>query len=162
MRFGQHTILTRRYALRGSSPRAIVQGGFLCAHIIGFSSPQNGDKCGSISVKLNVKIIQRHLNKFSKRLPKNVHAVVILDNAGYHKSPKIVWPNNVTPWFLPPYSPELNPAERPWHHIRSRSLAGVLYKNIQEIKRKGYAAWMKLTPEILKSLTRTPLVRMFD
>ena len=162
MRFGQQTIITKRYAIKGSSPRVVVQGGFKCSNIIGFSSPQDGDKCASISEKLNVKVIQKHVNKFAKRLDKDVIAVVILDNAGYHKSPKLKWPDNVVPWFVPPYSPELNPAERPWHHIKNNYLNGALYKNMQEIRRKGYAAWAKLSAELIKSLTRTPLVKMFD
>ena len=43
----------------------------------------------------------------------HVHAVMALDQAGWHGSKKLTVPNNVSLARLPPYSPELNPAERP-------------------------------------------------
>ncbi len=45
-------------------------------------------------------------------LPAHVHAVMVLDQAGWHGSKKLTAPNNVSLAPLPPYSPELNPAER--------------------------------------------------
>lgn len=45
----------------------------------------------------------------------NIH--IIWDNAGYHKSEKIqlfIKGTKITPHYLPPYSPNLNPIERLW------------------------------------------------
>lgn len=44
-------------------------------------------------------------------------SVVIMDNAAFHKSPRI--PEMLTDYghqllFLPPYSPDLNPIEKKW------------------------------------------------
>jgi transposase len=41
-------------------------------------------------------------------------AVLALDNAGWHTSTKLALPEGVHLAFLPPYSPELQPAERLW------------------------------------------------
>lgn len=38
--------------------------------------------------------------------------VLVLDNAGWHAPPDLVVPKGLV--FLPPYSPELQPAERLW------------------------------------------------
>jgi transposase len=43
---------------------------------------------------------------------------VVLDNAPSHKKQAVQWPDGMTPLFLPPYSPELNPAEQVFRMLR--------------------------------------------
>ncbi len=38
----------------------------------------------------------------------------MLGNAGWHGPKGLAVPDGITPVFLPPYSPELQPAERLW------------------------------------------------
>jgi hypothetical protein len=53
--------------------------------------------------------------------PEAVH-VVIWDNAGFHQKPgDPSIPPNVRILPLPPYCPELNPAERAWRFIRDET-----------------------------------------
>ena len=40
------------------------------------------------------------------------HAVLIVDQAGWHLTPKLAIPDNITVLALPPRSPELNPVEK--------------------------------------------------
>jgi transposase len=42
------------------------------------------------------------------------HIVLVLDNAGWHGPEGLERPDGMTLVFLPPYSPELQPAERVW------------------------------------------------
>src|ERR671916_368747 len=42
------------------------------------------------------------------------HIVLVLDNAGWHGPKGLAVPDGITLVFLPPYSPELQPAERLW------------------------------------------------
>lgn len=42
------------------------------------------------------------------------HIVLVLDGAGWHTSQKLTVPDGMSLIFLPPYSPELQPAERLW------------------------------------------------
>jgi transposase len=44
--------------------------------------------------------------------------VVLLDNAGWHVAKRLAVPANVVLHFLPPYTPELQPAEPLWPLIR--------------------------------------------
>ena len=53
----------------------------------------------------------------------NEGSIIILDNATFHK--KSVLPNiakryNCEVWFLPPYSPDLNPIEKKWAWLKKR------------------------------------------
>jgi len=50
-------------------------------------------------------------------------AILIQDNASYHKSEEVwAWFSSNRSWLevhqLPPYSPQFNPAERLWQHTR--------------------------------------------
>ena len=47
------------------------------------------------------------------------HAVVLLDQAGWHTSAKLKVPKNISLLPLPPKSPELNPTENIWQYLRA-------------------------------------------
>ncbi len=49
--------------------------------------------------------------------PDNLN-VVQLDNGRFHHSNTLKIPDNILLSFQPPYSPELNPIERVWQHIK--------------------------------------------
>jgi transposase len=57
------------------------------------------------------------------------HFVLIMDQAGWHKSRKLKWPDGITVLPLPPYSPELNPTENLWHYMRSHYLSNRCYED---------------------------------
>jgi|GEM_PF-5184185 len=40
--------------------------------------------------------------------------LLVIDGAGWHRSEQVVVPNGIHLLLLPPYSPELQPAERLW------------------------------------------------
>jgi hypothetical protein len=46
--------------------------------------------------------MQQHLNEIAKQVAPVSHAVVLLDNAGWHKAKKLKWPGNLSPLFVPP------------------------------------------------------------
>ena len=39
---------------------------------------------------------------------------VFLDNGAFHKAKRLLIPDNIALCFIPPYLPELNPAEKVW------------------------------------------------
>ena len=81
--------------------------------------------------------------------------MLVLDRAGWHVAKGLRVPANVTLLHLPPYSPELNGAERIWGYLRSHYLSNRVFKDYDEIFEAIKAAWNKLDAERLKSLTRT-------
>ncbi len=47
---------------------------------------------------------------------------VILDNAAFHKSPRtteLIKSANCSLLYLPPYSPDFNPIEQKWGHVKN-------------------------------------------
>ena len=55
----------------------------------------------------------RHLRARDRRGPRR-SIVLVLDNAGWHGPEDLAVPDGISLVFLPPYSPELQPAERLW------------------------------------------------
>jgi hypothetical protein len=61
----------------------------------------------------------------AQTLPATEPVVVVLDNVGYHKSHALreVWrrhANQLEPFFLPAYAPQLNLIERLWRHLKAK------------------------------------------
>jgi transposase len=77
---------------------------------------------------------------------------LLLDNGAFHKGKNLLIPKNIRLLFLPPYSPELNPAELVWLNMK-RKTTNVISKTMEELKIKIDEIVNKLiTPEFIKSL----------
>jgi putative transposase len=63
-----------------------------------------------------------HLAEISQMVTSGSHAVLLLDQAGWHLSDKLSVPDNITLMPLPPKAPELNPVENIWQFIRDNWL----------------------------------------
>ena len=63
------------------------------------------------------------LDELSQAVAPDTHAVVLMDRAGWHVAKDLAIPANLTPLFLPAYSPELNAIERVWLYLRERFLS---------------------------------------
>lgn len=59
------------------------------------------------------------LDELSEAYPEH-HLLVVLDGAPSHRSEQITHPENISLVMLPPYSPELDPAERWFQEFRRK------------------------------------------
>ena len=71
-----------------------------------------------------------HLAEISRTVTPGAHAVLLLDQAGWHLSAKLDVPNNITLMPLPPKSPELNPVENIWQFIRDNWLSNRVFQSM--------------------------------
>ena len=69
---------------------------------------------------------QIFLDKLSSEHPKTL-IIMVLDNGSFHKAKRLKIPDNIKLVFLPPYSPELNPAEKLWARFK-RAFTNKLFK----------------------------------
>ena len=95
------------------------------------------------------------LARFSQTLPAGVHAVLVLDQAGWHGKAALNVPENITLLPLPPYAPELNPVERVWLYLRERFLSFRLYQDEEAIVDALCTAWNTLCDEAGRITTLT-------
>jgi transposase len=96
-------------------------------------------------------MMQMYLDEFSASLG-NEKSILIMDQAGWHKSKALNIPANIDIWFLPPYSPELNPVERLWKFIKFNTLHNRLYDSLSQLEKVIVAFFGTLTNEMLMKL----------
>jgi len=75
-----------------------------------------------------------------------------MDGAGWHKSKDLQVPSNITILYLPPYSPELNPVERLWQHIKDNILSNRLYETLEAMEEKLSSFITELKNDTVKSI----------
>ena len=77
--------------------------------------------------------------------------IMFLDNGAFHKAEKLKIPENIVLFFLPPYSPELNPAEKVWWVLKRETNLQV-FKSMRELQSYIDMAIKKeiTVPEIIK------------
>ena len=159
-REGQKGRTGHRWFTRGVRPPGRRDRRFLSTYIFAAVRPGHDDAFALVLPEARVVTMDMFLAQFSETLPAGVHAVLMLDQAGWHGRAALQVPDNITLLPLPPYSPELNPVERVWLYLRERFLSFRLYRNEQAIVDALCAAWNALRDEIgrLTSLTSYPWI----
>jgi transposase len=99
-------------------------------YVYGFTRPRTGATFASLLPRVNAEWMADALAALAG------HAVpdgrkVLVDNAGWHLAKRLVVPANVVLHFLPPCTPELQPAEPLWPLIRE----SVANRSIRRIDR---------------------------
>lgn len=151
-RFGQQGTNTRMWAKTGSRPTAVKQTRYEWVYLYAAVEPKTGASVALQAPSVNTGTMNVFLKMLSEELGPRDHAVLIMDQAGWHKAKALVMPANITVLYLPPYSPELNPVERLWAYLRSHYLSNRAYDDYQHLLDAGADAWQQLTPDTLKSV----------
>ena len=88
-------------------------------YVYGFVHPHSGKTVWYLLPVVNTPAMQAVLDNFAQAVGAGAdkHVVLVLDNAGWHTSHELRVPEGITLLFLPPYSPELQPAERLWDGV---------------------------------------------
>lgn len=122
--------------------------------------PATGDDFTLVLPEVSTRATRLFFDAFAGTLAQDVHAVVVLDGAGWHQLRQADIPDNITLVPLPPYSPELNPVERVWLYLRERFLSLRVLDDDDAILDACCDAWNALTsePGRLQSLCAYPWI----
>lgn len=155
-RIGQKGTLTRVWARIGSRPRAPRDTRYQWAYIFGAVCPQRAIGAALVLPYVNRQAMNLHLQEISRAVAPGAHAVLVLDGAGWHTSPTLQVPDNITLLPLPPYAPELNPVENVWEYLRANNLAIRVCDTYDAIVDSCCEAWSSFvaTPGRIASITR--------
>jgi transposase len=88
-----------------------------------------------------------HLAEIAAAVSPGAHAVLLLDQAGWHISGKLAVPTNITLLALPPKCPELNPAENVWEFMRANWLSNKVFQSYEAIVDHCCEAWNNLVDQ---------------
>lgn len=115
-RVGLQPIIRRGWAKKRIPFIAPVRPRYQWLYLYAFVNPSTGESFWLLLPSINIRLMSLALTQFaqwsgagSKR-----RILLVMDRAGWHTSKQLVMPNGITPILLPPYTPELQPAERLW------------------------------------------------
>jgi transposase len=85
-----------------------------------------------------------HLAEIAATVAPAAHAILLVDQAGWHMSTRLIVPANITIIPLPPKCPELNPVENVWQFLRDNWLSNHVFKSYDDLVDHCCAAWNRL------------------
>lgn len=131
-RFGLKSWQRRRWCPFGVRPPWVVQDKYEWFWLYSAVEPATGESFSLYLPRLDGTCLQVFLEHLSARYPGD-DVLLVMDQASSHRSTKVVYPANVQPLLLPPYSPQLNPAER-WFEELRRALANRLFDTLDALQ----------------------------
>ena len=135
-RVGLKPILRRVWAPRGERPRAPGHHRFEWLYVIAFVQPGSGEVFWYLANGVSKPFFEALLALFAREAGagRDRIIVLVLDNAGWHTEPGLAVPEGIRLVHLPPYSPELQPAECLWP-VLDEPLANKHFRTIQDLDR---------------------------
>jgi transposase len=126
----------------------------LAAYLYAALEPASGESAALVAPNVNTGTMNAFLQILDRERKDDEHFVLIVDQAGWHKSRDLQLPDGITVLLLPAYSPELNPVENLWHYLRSHYLSNRSYEDYDALLAAGTDAYRKLMPEVIQSVCR--------
>jgi transposase len=156
-------VIGKTWSPKGKTPVVQVsgaRGGVLAMSAV---SPTGRIRFRLEDRKINAKVMIEFLRQIGKTHPKRKVAVV-MDRAPCHMAKRL---NNfidnqkqLKVFYIPPYSPELNPDEKAWRHLKHVSLKNRAAKNKAHLSRMvvGALRQMQQNPNLVKNFFKNYLV----
>jgi DDE superfamily endonuclease len=126
----------------GARPLMVRDNRHDSAHLFGAICPLRGAAAAVIMPSANAEAMNEHLKEVSTQVAPGAHAVLVVDGAGWHQTGGTLHvPDNMTLLSLPPYSPELNPMENVWEHLRANKICALVWDTYDAIINACRDAW---------------------
>ena len=115
-RLGLKPVVGKVWSPLGQRPEAVVNPRYEWMYVYGYVHPHSGETEWHLLPRVNIAWFEASLVEFAKAVGAGPHKqiLLVLDGAGWHRSQRLRVPEGIHLEFLPPYSPELQPAERLW------------------------------------------------
>ena len=158
-RIGLKPLLRRIWAPIGQRPVAPVQHRYAWRYLVGFVHPVSGRTLFHLATSVSISLFEAELAAFARQAgaSSSKQIVLVLDRAGWHASQRLRVPNHVHLLFLPPYSPELQPAEHLWP-LTNTPLCNRHFDSSEELEEAqlSHCAALQRQPERIRSTTLFP------
>jgi len=149
-RFGLFTRAGKGLTARGVKPVCPFQQVFQYTYLFGAYSPLDGAHFELELPHCSASTFQIYLDQLALERPTELK-IVLLDNGAFHKAKKLRWPSNIRPLFIPPYAPELNPAEKIWWRLK-RAFNNKTFESLGQLSQFIGTQVNTLTADIVKSI----------
>lgn len=115
-RIGLQPVVRRVWTLPGQRPLARVWLRYQWCYVVAFVRPETGETFWLLVPRIATDVFSLALAAFAQAVGvgPDKRIILVVDQAGWHTSRKLVVPEGIELEFLPAYAPELQPAERLW------------------------------------------------
>jgi transposase len=129
-------ILRRVWAPKGQRPIALGHHRYKWLYVTAFVQPISGEVFWYVSNGVSKPFFAALLALFAREAGAGRDRIIVLglDSAGWHTAPNLVVPEGLRLVYLPPYSPELQPAEHLWP-ILDEPLANRYFETLADLER---------------------------
>lgn len=106
-------------------------------YVNGFVCPESGDNFWLLLPSVTLEIFTIAIDEFVSfyKISKDNRAIIVIDGAGFHQEENLTLPEGIHLIFLPPYSPELQPAEKLWP-LSNEGIANLQFDTLNQLERK--------------------------
>jgi transposase len=136
--------------------RPLVASSLVREYVYAYAAvtPADGSLEWMVGSSMKTETMNVFLDQIARKYPREF-IIMVFDGAPSHRSKDLELPANMALVRLPPYSPELNPAERLWDELREKEFANKLFDCLDAvIAQLALGLWrMEDSPEALQSLT---------
>jgi transposase len=150
-RFGTHSKLGYGWFPKGSRTPVKMKLGYQNFYVYSAVNPKEGKNISIIAPLVNTEWMNVYLEEMSKVLG-DTEALLVMDQAGWHKAKGLKIPANITIIYLPPYSPELNPTERLWKYMKDHTIKNKIFSTLKQLEEAICDFINKLDDSITKSV----------
>lgn len=121
-------------------------------YTFGAVCPHDGENFFLVLPRCNTEMTNIFLRELSKAYPDD-YILLCADNASWHKSQALIIPDNIVMFYIPPYTPEMNPIEQIWKEIRKCGFKNIAFKSLDKVIEKLCEVIRKLSGDTVKSIT---------
>ena len=129
-----------------------------CHHIreyryaYGAVEPLTGESFFLVMPFCNTACMNVFLQELSKEYPNDI-ILLCCDGAAWHKSGTLIVPENIRLFYIPPYTPEMNPIEQIWRELRRIGFRNEVFPTLEKVVNRLCSAICSLTAEVTRSVT---------
>lgn len=129
-----------------------------CHHIreyryaYGAVEPLSGESCFLVLPYCNTVCMNIFLEELAKQFPDDI-ILLCCDGAAWHKADSLRVPGNIRLFFIPPYTPEMNPIEQIWKELRKRGFHNQIFATLDKVVERLCNTICALSHEVIHSIT---------
>ena len=121
-------------------------------YVYGAVEPLTGDSYFLIMPFCNTVCMNIFLEELSKQFPDDI-ILLCCDGAAWHKAGSLLVPENVSLFFNPPYTPEMNPIEQIWKELRKMGFCNEVFATLEKVVDRLCDTISSLTAATIHSIT---------